>query len=68
MFCSEELEYDIEDIDIVGEVGSAREARFAVYWMTTTSISTSTSYTATVTFGSIICTPSGFVMSVCGKK
>jgi hypothetical protein len=45
-----------------------RNARFLVYWMTTTSITTLTSYTATLTVGSISCTPSNFELTVCGKK
>ena len=68
MFCSEELKHTNEEIDVVGEVDSAREARFAFYWMTTTAISTSTTYTATVTVASLRCTPSNFGMSECGKK
>merc|ERR1712062_954649 len=43
-----------------------RQARFVLYWRTTTSTSTSTSYTATSTLASISCTPSGFPLSKCG--
>merc|ERR1712032_1746501 len=39
-----------------------REGKFFLYWMTTTS--TSTSYTATTT-SSLRCTPSGFTISNC---
>merc|ERR1711899_568808 len=43
-----------------------RQARFVLYWRTTTATSTSTSYTATSTLASITCTPNGFPLSVCG--
>merc|ERR1711920_556099 len=42
---------------------SGREGKFLLYWMTTTS--TSTTYTATTTVSSLDCTPSGFVISNC---
>ena len=42
----------------------AREGKFLLYWMTTTS--TTTSYTATTTVYSLRCTPSAFVFSSCG--
>ena len=41
-----------EEIDVEGSknrVGSSREGKFLVYWMTTTSISTITSYSSTMT-------------------
>merc|ERR1712037_791741 len=41
----------------------AREGKFLMYWMTTTS--TSTTYTATTTISSLACTPSGFTISNC---
>ena len=44
----------------------ARAGRFLVYWMTTTSVSTLTSYTTTLTVASLVCTPSNFDLSVCG--
>merc|ERR1719192_2446141 len=43
-----------------------RQARFVLYWRTTTATSTSTSYTATSTLASLTCTPNGFPLSVCG--
>jgi len=49
-----------------GQTDSARKARFLVYWMTTTSVSTLASYTATVTVGSLTCTPSNFALTLCG--
>ena len=41
-----------------------REGRFLLYWITTTSISTSTSFTTTFSVFSVSCTPSG--ASACG--
>ena len=39
--------------------GQDREGRFLLYWITTTSISTSTSFTTTYSISSIACTPPG---------
>merc|ERR1712021_94803 len=39
-----------------------RDGRFLLYWITTTSISTSTSYTTTITISSVGCTPSGVTL------
>merc|ERR1711973_101005 len=36
-----------------------REGRFLLYWITTTSISPSTSYTITYSVSSVLCTPPG---------
>merc|ERR1712018_827493 len=51
--------------DELSEVEAAqtneREGKFLLYWMTTTS--TSTTYTATTTVSSLDCTPSGFLIS-----
>ena len=46
-----------------------REGRFLLYWITTTSVSTSTSFTTTVSIsGKVICTTSGIPgVTVCGK-
>merc|ERR1711997_269313 len=41
-----------------------RDGRFLLYWITTTSISTSTSFTTTLTMSSVQCTNSGAVL--CG--
>ena len=46
------------------ELGRDRKGKFLLYWMTTTS--TTTSYTATTTVYSLRCTPSAFVFSSCG--
>ena len=45
-------------------VGEKREGRFLLYWITTTSISTSTSFTTTFSVSSVLCTPTGG--SLCG--
>lgn len=48
-----------------------REGKFLLYWMTTTTTSTFTTYTATTTLGALECTPSNFGISQCpsnGKK
>ena len=42
-----------------------REGRFLLYWITTTSISTSTSYTITYSVSSVACTPPG--ANDCGR-
>merc|ERR1712062_576060 len=42
-----------------------RDGRFLLYWITTTSISTSTSYTVTYTISSVGCTPAG--ANDCGR-
>ena len=41
------------------KVNEKREGRFLLYWITTTSISTSTSFTTTFTVSSALCTPAG---------
>merc|ERR1712184_136010 len=46
-----------EDVQSSREDGSLdREGRFLLYWITTTSISTSTSFTTTFTISSALCT------------
>ena len=56
------------DVDSVQEetnskANERREGRFLLYWITTTSISTSTSFTTTFTVSSALCTPAG--ASIC---
>merc|ERR1719208_257350 len=46
------------------ESEDVRDAKFLLYWATSTS--TSTSYTATSTIATVNCTPSSFSISVCG--
>ena len=55
---------EVEEGESVQDVGSLkvnekREGRFLLYWITTTSISTSTSFTTTFTVSSALCTPAG---------
>merc|ERR1719411_1924854 len=44
-----------------------RNAKFLVYWLTTTSTSFSTVYSATSTLASLKCTPANFPYALCGK-
>merc|ERR1739838_94912 len=50
---SGELQQDVDELVDLTEDNELRAPRFLVYWMTTTKLSTSTSYTTTVTFASI---------------
>jgi hypothetical protein len=54
--------------EIEEETDSGRNARFLVYWMTTTTTHTLTSYTSILTIASLSCTPSNFGLSLCGKR
>merc|ERR1719327_1078683 len=45
-------------------IDGSREGRFLLYWITTTSISTSTSYTTTYSISSVVCTLAG--SNLCG--
>merc|ERR1712018_341123 len=54
-----------EDVQSSMEKNSLdRQGRFLLYWITTTSISTSTSFTTTFSIFSVFCTPTG--ASECG--
>merc|ERR1711933_265755 len=53
------------DLQSSHEEASEREGRFVKYWITTTFTSTTTSYTATSSIGSIICTPNGWTYANC---
>ena len=57
---------DVQPVEIDPSLSTARDPRFVMYWMTTTSTSSSTTFTATTTLGTLECTPSGFTLSVCG--
>merc|ERR1712088_1029066 len=46
-------------------ITSDRDGRFLLYWLTTTSTSTTTIYTGTSTLATLNCTPSGFTVSAC---
>merc|ERR1711956_156238 len=45
---------------------SDRDGRFLLYWLTTTSTSTTTIYTGTSTLATLDCTPGGYTLSACG--
>merc|ERR1711863_52128 len=49
----------VQQDEASSEVGEKREGRFLLYWITTTSISTSTSFTTTFSVSSALCTPAG---------
>merc|ERR1712223_1289649 len=55
------LDENLDELEGNGE----REVRYMNYWMTTTTTLTSISYTATGTFASIICSPTGFTHVTC---
>ena len=60
-------EQDVDDLEageVETNVSNVRDARYLVYW--TTSTSTSTTYTATSTLATLECTPASFTISVCG--
>merc|ERR1712115_372647 len=44
---------------------SDRDGRFLLYWLTTTSTSTTTIHTGTSTIASLDCTPSGYTVKEC---
>merc|ERR1712154_121191 len=50
----------------VGE--SERDGRFLLYWLTTTSTSSTTIYTGTSVLATLDCTPNGFTLNGCGGK
>ena len=49
----------VQQDEASSKVNEKREGRFLLYWITTTSISTSTSFTITYTISSALCTPAG---------
>merc|ERR1719336_2756930 len=60
-----------EDMPIVEDpnenIGSeVRDGKFANYWITTTVMSTVTTFSTTVTLGSIVCSPNGWSYEQCG--
>merc|ERR1712095_11883 len=58
----------IQSSDEKAVTGGSREGKFLMYWMTTTSTTTATSFSSTVTLSAVECTPSNFIFSACGKK
>merc|ERR1712020_156748 len=63
-----EEEEEAPELDTSKDVDNKRNGKFLVYWLTTTSLSTLTSFTRTVTIGSIGCTPSGYTNTLCNGK
>merc|ERR1711997_1279071 len=59
---STELESSHREKDT--SIEGSRDGRFLLYWITTTSISTSTSFTTTYTISSALCTAPG--SNICG--
>merc|ERR1712083_774724 len=57
---------EVDGETLQGEASSNadRDGRFLLYWITTTSVSTSTSFTTTFTISSVACTPPG--ANLCG--
>ena len=49
----------VKQDEVSSNVNGNREGRFLLYWVTTTSISTSTSFTITYSVSSAMCTPAG---------
>merc|ERR1712037_385248 len=49
----------VQQDEVSSKVNVNREGRFLLYWITTTSISTSTSFTITYSVSSALCTPAG---------
>ena len=47
-------------------ITSDRDGRFLLYWLTTTSTSTTTIYTGTSTLATLDCTPNGYTLNACG--
>merc|ERR1712037_216776 len=52
----------VKQDEVSSKVNVNREGRFLLYWITTTSISTSTSFTITYSVSSALCTPPGAVL------
>ena len=65
-FSVDDLAENEAEVESSQTIKGTREGKFLVYWMTTTSITTITSYSATNTMASIVCTPSNFGVSQCG--
>ena len=63
-----EREENLLDSGLIDASGNDRKGKFLLYWKTTTLTSTTTSFSSTTTLGTLECTPSGFTLSLCGKK
>jgi len=63
---SRDFQFDTDEALInTYEKQGKRTPRVQVYWMTTTSTTTSTSYTVTSTMATVTCTPNGWSYSTC---
>ena len=63
-----EREENLLDSGLIDASGNDRKGKFLLYWKTTTLTSTTTTFSSTTTLGTLECTPSGFTLSLCGKK
>ena len=63
-----EQEENLVDSGLIDASGNDRKGKFLLYWKTTTLTSTTTTFSSTTTLGTLECTPSGFTLSLCGKK
>merc|ERR1711909_10600 len=54
----------VQQAESSSNMNEKREGRFLLYWITTTSISTSNSFTTAFTISSVLCTPAG--VNLCG--
>jgi hypothetical protein len=61
----EEILTKIYEISDSKQIDEEREAKFLNYWMTTTVITTYTSYTVTSSIASVVCTPAGYTDAGC---
>ena len=61
----EESNVDVDASKQISDEELEREGKFLNYWMTTTVVSTSYSYTATSSIASVVCTPVGYTEANC---
>merc|ERR1712113_784784 len=73
-FIEQDLEINPQRVDEASQLipsepteQDERQGRFALYWLTTPSPSTTTAFSTTSSVASLTCTPSGFALSLCGK-
>jgi len=62
----EQEQLENEDELQSGKTEAERQAKFLLYWRTTSLTSTTTTYTGTSTLASLECTPSNFGLQSCG--
>ena len=63
---SEEDGKDVESGQSIDIKDYLRDAKFLLYYRSTTIIATTTLYSGTSTFATLLCTPSGFTINACG--